>query len=176
MSLRTDLAAYLADVCEATTGLEDVRVMPSVRDVGALSKPALIVKTNALEKLPQAPRSQYVGSFTLTLVSPHQDIDKAEDDLEARLWQHVNGYFPTCYTATRLPVKLVWCEEMPTRYEALEAERRIKGWSRAKKEALILGRELEKLERNLGGIRGMSRRPDAVFVIEPVSTSLSCTT
>ena len=35
-----------------------------------------------------------------------------------------------------------------------------------KKEALILGRELEKLERNLGGIRGMSRRPDAVFVID----------
>jgi small subunit ribosomal protein S2 len=35
-----------------------------------------------------------------------------------------------------------------------------------KKEALILGRELEKLERNLGGIRGMTRRPDAVFVID----------
>ena len=35
-----------------------------------------------------------------------------------------------------------------------------------KKEALILGRELEKLERNLGGIRGMARRPDAVFVID----------
>ena len=35
-----------------------------------------------------------------------------------------------------------------------------------KKEALILGRELEKLERNLGGIRDMARRPDAVFVID----------
>jgi small subunit ribosomal protein S2 len=35
-----------------------------------------------------------------------------------------------------------------------------------KKEALILGRELEKLERNLGGIRSMTRRPDAVFVID----------
>ena len=35
-----------------------------------------------------------------------------------------------------------------------------------KKEALILGRELEKLERNLGGIRSMSKRPDAVFVID----------
>ena len=46
MSLRTDLAAYLQDVCTATTGLEDVRVIASVRDVGALSKPVLIVKTN----------------------------------------------------------------------------------------------------------------------------------
>ena len=35
-----------------------------------------------------------------------------------------------------------------------------------KKEALILGRELEKLERNLSGIRTMSRRPDAVFVLD----------
>jgi hypothetical protein len=85
MSLRTDLVAYLQEICTATTGLEDVRVEASVRDVGALSKPLLVVKTNALEKLPQAPRSQYVGTFTLTLVSPHQDIDAAEDDLEARL-------------------------------------------------------------------------------------------
>jgi small subunit ribosomal protein S2 len=35
-----------------------------------------------------------------------------------------------------------------------------------KKEALILGRELEKLQRNLGGIRGMKARPDAVFVLD----------
>jgi small subunit ribosomal protein S2 len=35
-----------------------------------------------------------------------------------------------------------------------------------KKEALILGRELEKLERNLGGIRNMNRLPDAVFIID----------
>ncbi len=35
-----------------------------------------------------------------------------------------------------------------------------------KKEALILSRELEKLERNLGGIRNMTRLPDAVFIID----------
>jgi small subunit ribosomal protein S2 len=35
-----------------------------------------------------------------------------------------------------------------------------------KKEALILSRELEKLQRNLGGIRAMSQRPDAVFVLD----------
>jgi predicted GIY-YIG superfamily endonuclease len=32
---------------------------------------------------------------------------------------------------------LLWSQDFPTRYEALEAERRIKGWSRPKKEALI---------------------------------------
>jgi small subunit ribosomal protein S2 len=35
-----------------------------------------------------------------------------------------------------------------------------------KKEALLHSRELEKLERNLGGIRSMGRLPDAVFIID----------
>ena len=35
-----------------------------------------------------------------------------------------------------------------------------------KKEALLLTRELEKLQKNLGGIKGMTKRPDAVFVLD----------
>jgi small subunit ribosomal protein S2 len=35
-----------------------------------------------------------------------------------------------------------------------------------KKEALLLSRELEKLERNLGGIRRLTKIPDAIFVID----------
>jgi small subunit ribosomal protein S2 len=35
-----------------------------------------------------------------------------------------------------------------------------------KKEALILSRELEKLQRNLGGMRNLTKRPDAVFVLD----------
>ncbi|MGC8627707.1 MAG: 30S ribosomal protein S2 [Acidimicrobiales bacterium] len=35
-----------------------------------------------------------------------------------------------------------------------------------KKEALVHTRELEKLERNLGGIRDMAKLPDAVFIID----------
>lgn len=35
-----------------------------------------------------------------------------------------------------------------------------------KKEALLLSRELEKLQRNLGGMRNLTKRPDAVFVID----------
>jgi small subunit ribosomal protein S2 len=35
-----------------------------------------------------------------------------------------------------------------------------------KKEALLLSRELEKLERNLGGIAQMERLPDAVFILD----------
>jgi small subunit ribosomal protein S2 len=35
-----------------------------------------------------------------------------------------------------------------------------------KKEALLLSRELEKLERNLGGIAQMEKLPDAVFILD----------
>jgi small subunit ribosomal protein S2 len=35
-----------------------------------------------------------------------------------------------------------------------------------KKEALMLSRELEKLQRNLGGIRNMNKLPEAVFIID----------
>ena len=60
------------------------------------------------------------------------------DDLERRLGEHQSGAMPG-FTADRLPVELVWCGEFTTRYEALAFERRIKGWSRPNKMALIRG-------------------------------------
>jgi small subunit ribosomal protein S2 len=44
-----------------------------------------------------------------------------------------------------------------------------------KKEALILSRELEKLQRNLGGIRGLNRMPDAVFIIDTKKEHIAVT-
>ncbi len=44
-----------------------------------------------------------------------------------------------------------------------------------KKEALILGRELEKLQKNLGGIRGMTRLPDAIFVLDTKKEHIAVT-
>ncbi len=44
-----------------------------------------------------------------------------------------------------------------------------------KKEALLLGRELEKLQRNLGGVRGMARVPDAIFVIDTKKEHIAVT-
>ena len=61
------------------------------------------------------------------------------DNLENRLMQHHYKMYPTCFTATRLPVQLVFSQEFATRGEALTSERQIKGWSRKKKEALIKG-------------------------------------
>jgi len=72
------------------------------------------------------------------------------DNLEMRVAQHKNRTFPTCYTATRLPVELVFSQELPTREEALAAEQQIKGWSRKKKEAMMRGDwdEVSRLSQN----------------------------
>src|SRR5262249_16877711 len=60
--------------------------------------------------------------------------------LSKRLWEHETGASPSAYPYTRRPVKLVrTSEEVKYYYDALRYERQIKGWSRAKKEALIRG-------------------------------------
>ena len=60
------------------------------------------------------------------------------DDLERRIGDHRSGLIPG-FTADHLPVEHVWSQEFTTRDEAAAAEKQIKGWSRAKKLALIRG-------------------------------------
>src|SRR6201991_2496706 len=60
------------------------------------------------------------------------------DDLQPRIDQHNSGAFPG-YTFRRRPVVLVWSERFDRITDGIAAERQIKGWSRAKKEALIQG-------------------------------------
>jgi predicted GIY-YIG superfamily endonuclease len=60
-------------------------------------------------------------------------------DIQRRLFEHQEGLSPIAYTFQRRPVKLVWSEEVANLDEALLHEHQIKGWSRAKKEALIRG-------------------------------------
>jgi putative endonuclease len=71
-----------------------------------------------------ADRSYYTGTARLSL--------------EQRVAEHNAGDFGG-YTAIRRPVKLVFSQWFQRYADAVAAERQIKGWSRAKKEALISG-------------------------------------
>ena len=53
------------------------------------------------------------------------------DDLDARIGAHQPGLIKG-YTSTRPPVTLVWSDEFPSRYEALQAERQIKAGAGAR--------------------------------------------
>lgn len=66
--------------------------------------------------------SYYVGSTRATL--------------EQRKSQHGAGAFGG-YTAKRRPVVLVWHQEFQRITDAIACERQMKGWTRAKKEAVI---------------------------------------
>jgi putative endonuclease len=73
----------------------------------------------------------------------------ARQGLERRVAEH-NAGIGGAFTAQRCPVKLVFAEHFPRITDAIEMERRIKGWSRAKKEALVSG--------NWDGVQMVARR------------------
>ncbi len=60
-------------------------------------------------------------------------------DVEIRVAEHNTRKYENAYTVRRLPVKLVWSECFYRYDHAVALERQLKGWSRAKKEALIRG-------------------------------------
>jgi len=60
------------------------------------------------------------------------------DELEARISQHNQGLFGG-YTAKRRPLELVYSAHFERITDAIAYERQVKGWLRAKKEALISG-------------------------------------
>jgi predicted GIY-YIG superfamily endonuclease len=59
-------------------------------------------------------------------------------EIDQRFGQHQDGTLGG-YTSSRRPVEMVWADEFPTIDQAITVERQLKGWSRAKKEALIRG-------------------------------------
>jgi len=65
-------------------------------------------------------------------------VGSARKGLDRRISEHNTGVYDG-YTSTRRPVTLVWTQHFLDITDAIAVERQIKGWSRAKKEALIRG-------------------------------------
>ena len=84
------------------------------------------------------------------------------DDLDDRIGAHQSGLLPG-YTQNRRPVRLAWCQDFGDRDEAFQAERRLKGWSRAKKERLIEG--------YYEGVQALSRK---LFIREQMTAHPEC--
>ncbi len=58
------------------------------------------------------------------------------NDLDRRIAEHQDGSNITAYTYKRRPVELLWHKELRNT-DAIAFEKQIKGWTRAKKMALI---------------------------------------
>lgn len=76
-------------------------------------------------------------------------VGLTRDTLERRVNEHNAGILPS-YTKSRRPVELAFAQEFDRITDAVAAELQIKGWSRAKKEALMRGdlSALVKLSKN----------------------------
>ena len=61
------------------------------------------------------------------------------EDLEIQIAEHQSGHNPSAYTFRRRPVKLAWSQSFASEHQAFLRERQVKGWTRAKKRALVEG-------------------------------------
>ena len=79
-------------------------------------------------------------------------------DLDQRVDKH-NAGAGAMWTSLLRPVKLVYSEQIESESEALKRERQIRGWTRAKKEALIAGNgaALKRLSKRGSRREGMSK-------------------
>jgi putative endonuclease len=88
-------------------------------------------------------------SFDAPMVRTTQARHAIRLNVERRIAEHQAGKFGG-FTAERRPVELVFSEYFERIVDAVAMERRVKGWSRAKKEALMAG--------DFDRIRALSRR------------------
>ena len=59
------------------------------------------------------------------------------NDVGRRFIEHSTGIHEDSYTNSRRPVKLVFCRQFNNPMKAIKYEKQVKGWTRAKKLALI---------------------------------------
>jgi putative endonuclease len=111
--------------------------------------------------------SYYVGSAT-------------GDDLSTRVDQHNVGSHKG-YTFSRRPVVLVWSEYFERITDGIAVERQLKGWSRAKKEALLrsdwakvseLSRRRAGLAKNKRPLRGLAKAAGTACTVRFVSPTM----
>ncbi len=59
------------------------------------------------------------------------------NNLDPRVVEHQSGINPNCFTFKRRPIELVFLEQFTNPTDAIAFEKKLKGWSTAKKIALI---------------------------------------
>jgi putative endonuclease len=91
-------------------------------------------------------------------------VGTTRTSLDARIAQHNAGTFPG-YTESRRPVELLFSEWFDRITDAVAAERKLKGWSRAKKLAFVRG--------DFASVKKLSKRKSSHFPKQPSVDSSS---
>ena len=75
--------------------------------------------------------------YILRCANGHYYTGLTRRSVDERVSEHRNGL--SAYTKRRRPVVVIFSEHYPSIVDAIASERRIKGWTRAKKEAYMRG-------------------------------------
>jgi putative endonuclease len=98
-----------------------------------------LCKTNLLNAgLPHKNRRMNIHVYMLRCNDGSYYVGLTKAGLDKRIAEHHDGTFEG-YTSKRRPVQLVWSQDFLVLTQAIACERRLKGWRREKKEALIRG-------------------------------------
>ena len=82
MSVRSGMADTMRTDWVAIPDLAGVRVIATQRALDEPSKPTALITSRFLTKSPNLPNSYRHVGLMLTLISPHTDLDKAQDQLD----------------------------------------------------------------------------------------------
>jgi putative endonuclease len=79
------------------------------------------------------------GGYVYILTNAHHNVlyIGVTSNIEGRMAQHVSHFFKNSFSDKYSCEKLVYLEHFTTIEEAINREKQLKRWSRAKKEALI---------------------------------------
>lgn len=82
MSARSEFAAVLAEAWADIPALAGVRVIATERELDVIDRPTFVIRSRTIARAPQAPTSHRLVGVMGSLVSPHADLDKAQDQLD----------------------------------------------------------------------------------------------
>jgi hypothetical protein len=82
MSVRKEVEALLKDAWKNDPVLSAFRVIATERALDDIKEPTALLRIDSVTRLPEAPLSQRTVNIRLTLISPHQDVDLAADELD----------------------------------------------------------------------------------------------
>lgn len=82
MSVRKQVAAKFAADWKTIPALAGLRVVATEADLGAIHVDTALIRQKSIGRAPAAPQGAQTVRLLLTLVSAHEDLDRAADDLD----------------------------------------------------------------------------------------------
>lgn len=96
MSVRKEVGAKLAADWKSVPALAGLQVLATERSLDAIHADTALIRQTSIGRAPQAPQGAQEVRLLLTLISAHEDLDRAADDLDDYV-EAVLDYLPRAF-------------------------------------------------------------------------------